>query len=93
MQRKLSKEGGVCAQCGDTRLPTVDHIVPVSILKMFELPSNPEYEWEDNLQVLCKYCNGRKSGRIDPKHPSTYTVLRKLLHEAETYYQTKDQNL
>lgn len=76
-----------CVKCGDTRNLTVDHIVPVVILYQFTLNvDDSHYNLEENFQILCRYCNLMKGGRIDPGNPKTYSVLAGLMQRAKEYY-------
>lgn len=50
----LVRQGGICASCGSDQRLEVDHIVPIS-----KGGSN----WPENLQVLCRGCNARKSSK------------------------------
>ena len=56
----LKKQNGVCKICKrpftDARLPTLDHIVPLS------LDGDDSLE---NCQVLCEYCHRKKDGIIE----------------------------
>lgn len=93
-QKRLKKEGGICNKCGDTRVLTVDHVVPVNLITQLLLPEEaPQFDganFEEDFQVLCVYCNYRKAGRLDPKNPKTYRIMRKLLDAAEKYHINPD---
>lgn len=84
------KEGAVCEKCGSDRSPTVDHIVPVSLLKSFALPHKDEIfvtqEFEENFQILCHYCNWQKQDRVDPKDPRVYKILEDVIRQAKEYF-------
>lgn len=84
--QQKTKEGGVCAKCGETRHLTVDHIVPQFLLEQFTATKELGYEMEENFEILCRYCNHQKAGRIDSRNPKTYSVMRKILNEAEYYF-------
>lgn len=81
--------GDKCAKCGERRHLTVDHIVPVSWIQSFvplPAPNLPQWEtddpamsWEENFQLLCRYCNQTKRNFIDPRDPRTYEVLEKVI--------------
>lgn len=76
-----------CAKCGDTRTPTVDHIVSVNILQRFVQDSLwLMNEYEANFQILCRYCNYMKSDRLDPKNPKTYEVLEEAIARAKAHF-------
>ena len=51
--RILSRDGGVCAYCGETA-GTVDHVVPIALGG-----SNTD----DNLVACCAFCNGSKGAK------------------------------
>ena len=46
-----------CTHCGTTEDLTADHIIPLSA---------GGTSTENNIQVLCRSCNGRKSDRLNP---------------------------
>lgn len=76
-----------CAKCPETRHLTVDHIVPCHILEQFMLDKiYILYEMEENFEIVCRYCNQMKGGRIDPRNPKTYEILDRVLVEARDYY-------
>lgn len=81
-----SKSGTEKCKCGETRNLNVDHIVPVSIIEQFCLGTDYRYELNENFQILCRYCNTKKSDRLDVRNPKTYEVFEKLLKEAKEYY-------
>ena len=76
-----------CAKCGETRSLTVDHIVPVAILSQFLLGDKSVesiiYNYEENFEILCRYCNYTKQSRLDMRNPKTFSVLRKVMDEVE----------
>lgn len=77
----------VCAQCGDNRNLTIDHIVPQSILKQLDVDDYyMSYEMEENFQFLCRYCNQQKSFRFDLKNPKTYKILIENLEKCREFY-------
>ena len=66
----------VCAKCGETKYLTLDHLVPQSLLQdlgIFEVI-------EDNYQILCRYCNHKKSNRLDMLNPKTKEILRRIIN-------------
>lgn len=77
-----------CARCGETRALTIEHIVPVSLLEQFALgnPHEFSYDYEENFEILCYYCNQQKANRIDVKNPKTYKVLETIIDRAKEYY-------
>ena len=54
-QRVWQKYGGRCAECGAQEYLEFDHIIPVA---------KGGGNSEQNIQLLCRRCNGRKSDRI-----------------------------
>lgn len=83
-----NSKNGVCP-CGEKRDVTVDHIIPVHFLEQFCLDKiEVLYNFEENFQYLCRYCNRRKGAQLDPKNPKTYSLLRKVLDDAEKYFLT-----
>ncbi|MEU0541660.1 TerD family protein [Nocardia sp. NPDC005978] len=53
--RVWQRDGGKCVQCGDKQYLEFDHIIPWSQGGATSV---------DNLQILCRGCNGRKGARI-----------------------------
>jgi len=56
--RILEKSNYQCVKCGSKIKLEVDHIIPLS---------RGGREDEDNMQILCKRCNGKKHNSIDFK--------------------------
>ena len=54
--RILKKSNYQCVRCGSKTNLEVDHIIPLS---------RGGREDEDNMQILCKKCNGKKHNYID----------------------------
>jgi 5-methylcytosine-specific restriction endonuclease McrA len=55
-ERILARDGHCCQSCGDTEGKMhIDHIVPKRL---------GGSDLEENLQVLCQFCNLRKGGRF-----------------------------
>ena len=50
----IARDGNHCQHCGTTEHITVDHIIPLARGGTNDL---------ENLQLLCKFCNGRKGNR------------------------------
>ena len=79
-QNKCKETSSRCEWCNDTENLTVDHIVPVHILKEFEIDDYvASYEMEENFRILCRHCNKFKGGHLDLKNPATYLVFDTLL--------------
>lgn len=76
---ELKKLGG-CNKCPRTDSLTLDHIVPSSVLRDFGVDIEREII-EDNYQILCRFCNQFKSGRLDFSNPQTKVVLMRLLEK------------
>ncbi len=70
--------GKKCAKCPRTEMLTVDHVIPIAILRDFGLSLEEMYELE-YLQVYCRPCNSLKANKIDVNLPETKTILLKLL--------------
>lgn len=65
----------VCTKCGETKMLTLDHLIPESLLLdlgIFEVV-------EGNYQILCRYCNHKKSNRLDMVNPQTKVLLEKII--------------
>lgn len=85
-QLRCKKGTEKCANawCGSTKDLTVDHIVPVVFLQQLGMNTYETlYNLEDNFQILCRYCNIMKGGRIDPRNPKTYIILKREIYKAE----------
>jgi len=54
-QRVWQRYGGKCAECGSTHYLEFDHIIPVA---------RGGGNSDNNIQLLCRGCNGRKSDKI-----------------------------
>lgn len=67
-----------CAKCKRREYLTVDHVVPVKILRNFGLTLEEMYSL-DLLVVLCRPCNSLKADNLDFNLPQTKEVLLKLL--------------
>jgi len=52
-----------CANCGQEKKLTVDHIIPLCKWFEWKKKHNPQYKWNDiqNIQPLCSNCNSQKS--------------------------------
>lgn len=75
------KEGGICESCKQHKpYLTVDHIIPVSILKVLDDTGEAMFEDTDNFQFICNPCNRFKGGNLDKKHPKTRELLIKYLN-------------
>ena len=71
---------GQCERCGSTVNVTVDHIIPVSLLKELGVDM---YECDGNFQLLCRLCNTFKANRLDHLNPNTIPLLKKYVEEYE----------
>jgi len=60
--------------------PTIDHIIPRSILRSFGMDVSEDL-WLDNLEVVCRPCNQFKAGDIDLKNPKTKGLLQELINK------------
>jgi len=67
-----------CENCDRTENLTLDHIVPVDILRQFGIDTEREF-WEENYQTYCRACNQFKGNRLDFANPKTKVLLLKLI--------------
>jgi 5-methylcytosine-specific restriction endonuclease McrA len=75
IRKKLISEIGCCEKCGTTSRPfTIDHIIPQKFLKSLGIKPEEDRN-EDNFQLLCDLCNGRKASDFDFTTPKTYYLL------------------
>lgn len=91
-QLRIASGKEVCATpgCGETRHLTIDHIVPAFMLWQMCLDKNEVlYNFDENFQILCRYCNQMKSARLDMRNPKTYEVLNKVLTASREYHLEK----
>lgn len=82
IQLRQKMWGEPCPRCQiimDGRVnPTVDHIIPESLLLQFGI--NPRKNlWVENLRVLCQRCNAFKANRLDFTAPETKQLLKELV--------------
>jgi len=83
-QLKIKSGTEKCVKCGDTRRLSLEHIVPTHFLIGLGLDENEiRYNFEENFEILCGYCNQEKAGRLEPRHPKTYTLLRHFIDIAQ----------
>lgn len=67
-REKLLAKYKKCTQCDNKTNLTVEHIVPVAVLKMFGIRRMASLNYEKhkkNLTLLCKTCNHRKGDTVD----------------------------
>jgi 5-methylcytosine-specific restriction endonuclease McrA len=90
VQKRISDGDEICAKCGTDKLLTVEHIVPVGLLLDLyadidtkELGYDLIYNYPENLEIFCKYCNKQKGGRLDMRHPKTLLLLKEALRQVE----------
>lgn len=57
---------------------TIDHIIPDSLLVMFGIDTDLEWD-EENIQIMCRPCNSFKANRLDFKNPKTKPLLLKYI--------------
>lgn len=76
--------GGLpCPRCRLPGVMTIDHIVPKMLLEQFGIDWRTVFI-RDNLQILCKACNGFKGNRLDFAHPKTIWLLESLIKIIKT---------
>ena len=69
-----------CAKCPNTKNLTLDHIIPVSILRNLNIDPAKTFD-KKNLQVLCYACNQMKGHELDFINPKTKKLLLEYLKE------------
>ena len=78
LQSAFVKDHAKCDKCENTKNLTYDHIIPVNILRTFNIDPQREF-WEENGQCYCYACNQLKGGQLDFSNPKTKELLLKLL--------------
>lgn len=77
-----ARQGGKCAACKKVvKNLTVDHIVPVTIVRNLDLTGEAIYEDEENFELICSPCNSLKGHNLDRKNPKTKRLLEKYLKD------------
>jgi 5-methylcytosine-specific restriction endonuclease McrA len=79
LEELLNRDGKKCYRCGREEWLTIDHIVPVSILRDMGVEERETYADSENLRILCKPCNSFKANRLDFADPRTKRVLMRAL--------------
>lgn len=83
-----ARVGGICPSClKEYAGLTVDHVIPVVLLQQIGL-IDLAYSDDENLELMCKGCNGMKGGRLDVRNPKTLPLLKKYVLIAEAKYKT-----
>lgn len=88
-QVAYAREASECDKCGRNDMPTADHVVPASLLRMLGYDVEHEFrlEW---LQVLCRPCNLAKGSYIDWTNWRTRPLLTRIIEES--YAQHREGN-
>ena len=79
LENILNRDGKQCRRCPRTEWLTLDHVVPLSVLKDMGISERESYSDEENLQILCKICNQYKGDRLDFADPRTKTLLLRYI--------------
>ncbi len=77
----INRDGKKCRRCPREEWLTLDHIVPLSLLRDMGIDDLETYRDHDNFQLLCKPCNQFKSNRLDFSDPRTKQLLIKYLQQ------------
>lgn len=78
--KELIEVNGKCEKCPRIDNLTLDHIVPVDMLRQFGIDPDSTFI-EYNLRVLCKPCNMFKGNRLDFSTKKTKTIFEELLNK------------
>lgn len=70
---------GKCQTCSRTENLTLDHIIPLIIIRDFGFDPQKFFDKED-LRLICRPCNQLKAGRLDFSDPHTKELLLKYLN-------------
>lgn len=76
----VERDGAKCKKCGATSALTLDHIVPVSLLRqLVGMDVHQKYDDIENMEILCRRCNLFKQNQLDMANPKTKPLLQKYL--------------
>jgi 5-methylcytosine-specific restriction endonuclease McrA len=79
----VERDGAVCRRCGSVKDLTLDHIIPVSILRqIIGMDMHQKYDDLENLEILCRRCNLFKGNQIEMANPKAKILLKKYLEIA-----------
>lgn len=79
----VARDGEKCRRCGKTEHLTLDHIIPVSLLRQLIGQDNEsKYEDLENLEILCRRCNLFKANQVDMTNPKSKPLLLKYIEMA-----------
>ena len=67
-----------CEKCGSTLSPTLDHIIPLDLIRQFGIDVGKWWD-KENVQLLCRRCNQFKGNRLDFADKRTKELLLKYL--------------
>lgn len=81
LEELINRDGKHCRRCNREDWLTIDHVVPVSLIRDMGVSEMESYTDAENLQILCKICNGFKANRLDFSDPRTKSVLMRLLEK------------
>ena len=84
LQKLIKERGNKCNVCGSEggiehhqdKL-TLDHIIPKKML--LDMGLDEFYDDEENLDIACSKCNGRKGSQLDFSNPKTIALLEKYM--------------
>lgn len=75
-----ARDGAECKRCQTTKSLTLDHIIPVSLLRqLLGMDVHNKYDDLENIEILCRRCNMFKQNQIDMTNPKTKPLLQKYL--------------
>ncbi len=69
-----------CEKCKRIEFLTLDHIIPLDILRQFGIDVERTYI-KENLRILCRICNQFKGNHLDFSTPKTKKLLLKFLEK------------
>ena len=75
----LQKRENKCETCGRTEWLTLDHIIPIQLLKDMGFSDEEMYAEEGLLRLLCRPCNVLKKNHLDFSDKRTVKLLEWLL--------------
>lgn len=69
-----------CLLCGSKDFLTLDHLIPVSVLRQFGISKYDSFKYEKNFAIMCKPCNSMKERYVLMELPETKEAIKQLFN-------------